>query len=125
MGFYERLRDSKAGPMFQKYGMSVTLRRTTQGAYNPSTGAMSAGTSADYTCLVVITEYNQFVVDGTLIKRGDKRLLVAAKGLDVVPSVSDVFLLSDGQWKVPDSGGAVKTLAPAGIAIMYEVQVRR
>lgn len=125
MGFYERLRDSKAGPMFRKYGMSVTLRRTTQGAYNPSTGGMGAGTAVDYTCLVVVTEYNDFVVDGTLVKRGDKRLLVAAKGLDITPSVGDVFLLNDGQWKVPDSTGAVKTLAPAGVAIMYEVQIRQ
>lgn len=125
MGFYERLRDSKAGPMFRKYGMSVTLRRTTQGAYNPSTGGMSAGTSINYTCLVVVTEYNDFVIDGTLVKRGDKKLLVAAKDLDVTPTVGDVFILNDGEWKIPDSTGSVSTLAPAGIPVMYTVQVRK
>lgn len=124
MGIYDPYK-TKALALITKWGQSAILRRVTPGVYNPASGSMAAGTSADYNCVALVQEYKSSVIDGTLIKQGDKALLVPAKDLAVTPKTGDIFVLSDGNWSIPDTKGNIKTLAPAGVVVMYTIQVRK
>jgi hypothetical protein len=125
MGFYEELRDSTAGPLIAQFGQAAQIRRYTQGAYNPATGSRATSTYIDHACYLVVSEYNEKAIDGTIIKQGDKQALISAQGLSITPAITDTVILSDGTWVIPDSPGAVKPLSPAGIPVIYTVRLRK
>lgn len=68
----------------------------------------------------VFLDYRRRDVDGDTIKRGDKRVLVAANGLD---DLSGYEGIRDGTevWRIVGS----KTLAPGAVRLLYEFQVRQ
>lgn len=131
--FYTGMRDTIAGPLLEKYGMALTLRRVTPGAYDPATGAMGASTTVDYPCVGLVDEYKENMIAASVIERGDKKLLVSAKGLSVVPQIGDQFIFPNSDvWYVPHGAGnlvaswqPVTPLSPGGIPIMFTVQVRQ
>lgn len=125
MGFYEELRDGTAGPLIAQFGQSAQIRRVTAGAYNPTTGSRAASTSVDHSCYLVISEYHEKTIDGTIVKQGDKKALISAQNLSIVPKILDTVILADGTWVIPDSLGAVKPIAPAGINVAFEVRLRK
>jgi hypothetical protein len=133
MSFYTSLRDATVGPLIKKYGMAVTLRQIIKGAYNPDTGTMAADTTADYTCYAIAGSYNAYMVANSLVRQDDQKLVVSAQGLTVEPKIGDRFVLPDGSvWNIPTEQGSlisqfqpIKKIAPAGVVVMYEIQVRK
>lgn len=101
-------------------GFSATLTKTTltPGAdpWDPSTGTT---TTVNTAVTVVVTEYEKNQIDGTLIQASDRKVLMTAMaGVEPVPA--DTLTISGKVYSVINA----MPLAPAGIAVMYEVQAR-
>jgi hypothetical protein len=110
-----------ADELLAEFGQSCVLTSITDGAYNPETG--EAGTSmTPHPVTAAIFAYPQRYIDGSLIRTGDKRALVSAVGLTVNPKPGDTLT---------DAAGAVfqlidaKAAAPAGVAVLWILQVRK
>jgi hypothetical protein len=115
--FYSSLA-SRAEKLIAKYGQTVTLTRANAGAVDPVTGAASSAASTVLTTKGVIIDYSEGIANGVNILMGDNRVLLSSK---VEPKNDDVVTVSNGSYKVI----SVKILSPAGIVVMYELQVRR
>ena len=130
MGFYESIRDGVAGPLIEKYGTSMILRRTVKGAYDPNTGTMAADTVTDHPCKGLFQDFTQQaskffygsgVLTDTLVKKDDELVLLSAKGLSIAPeSVTDTLVVGSITYQIVKA----KPLCPALINIMFNIQVR-
>jgi hypothetical protein len=106
-----------ADDLVAEFGQAVALRRTTKSGtpWEPSESA------ADYATVAAILDYNVRQVDGVNILRTDRRAIVAAGPLGaVVPTVPDKLVV--GGTAIPIVN--VKPLNPAGVAVLYECQLR-
>jgi hypothetical protein len=103
--------------LLQKYGSALTLTRSVGAAYNPSTGAVAGGTPTNFTVQGVFINYTDENVDGTVVRAGDRRLLVSPTGSTTAPAIGDVV----GGMKLVD----VRTYAPNGTPIAYSCQTRK
>ncbi len=115
--FYTGLKATAAGLLAEK-GRAMTLHKRTPGAYNPATGA-AAVTETDYACTGAEFDFPAQAIDETMILRGDKRVILS--GLTVEPDAGD--MLTSGTTKRHIVG--VKAVAPAGVVVVYIVQVRK
>lgn len=120
MAFYEKMRDGSAKKLITKYGSAMTLRRVTSDTYNPSTGMTAAGTSTDYACRGLTQDYTMREIDGTNIRFGDKKVLVSASGLAILPISGDILVSGSNSYSVI----SVNALAPGEVAVLYTVQAR-
>lgn len=103
--------------LMQENGSDLTLARQVGGSYNSQTGIVAGGTTATFTFRGVFINYDDKHIDGTLVERGDRRLLMQARGMTTAPLLGDVV---DGH-RIID----VRPIAPKGVAIAYACQVRR
>jgi len=85
-------------------------------SYNPTHGVPVA-----YPVTVVYDTWRNDQIDGTLIKQGDLKILVASSGLTITPTPNDIFRDATGAEK---SIINVEPLQPGGVAVMYVVQAR-
>lgn len=109
-----------AAEMLAEFGMAVTVTRTTPGARDPDTGTLAAGTTQTWVPRGVKLDYAAREIDGTLIQAGDQRVYMSAiSGLK--PKAGDTVTIGAEAWRVVVS----RTLAPAGVAVLLDVQVRR
>lgn len=107
-----------ASELLAEFGQDVTLTRGTAGTYNPATGkATVSDTTA--TGKGVVLDYNQRDIDGTLIRQGDQRVYLSVD-IGVTPQTGDSLTLGGKEWAVITS----RTLAPAGTAVIHDVQIR-
>mgnify|MGYP000848964766 FL=1 len=100
-------------------GQPITITTVTTGAYSPSTGGVSS-TETVQTGVGVPVGYKASEIDGTNIKRGDVKVIVAASGL-TEPKVN-------GQVSFIGFAGTIKNVeivAPDGTPIVYKLQVRK
>lgn len=102
--------------LLQRFGAAAPLKRQTAGAYNPATGAAPVTVTSLATTAAVF-DYPQRYVDGTLIHEGDKQAFMAPA---VVPAQGDVLTWQGVDYQVI----SVKGTSPAGVAVLYEVQIR-
>lgn len=99
-------------------GTSATIVRagtSTGPTHNPTPGV-----PAEHSCTVVFDQWRADQIDGTLIQRGDLKILVAASGLAITPTPADTFRHAGKDYAIIN----VKPLQPAGVAVMYEMQCR-
>lgn len=118
MSFYEEMAASTA-EILAEFGAAATLKRTATGAYDPATQT-AAVTTTSQAVTAAVFDYNQHYIDGSLIKTGDKQVYLSAVGV-AVPLAGDVLTWQAGDYAVI----SVKPLAPAGISVLYEIQVRK
>jgi hypothetical protein len=110
-------------------GEVCTLRRFTAGAApdGDKPWRTADATALAQTANAVFLNYNlqtsgETYVNGTLVQRGDKKVLVAASGLDWDPELDGELVRADGSvWKIQN----VKTLDPNGEKILHTLQVRQ
>ena len=109
----------------------VVLTRTTAGAYDPATSKTAAATTTTTNGVGLVFDFDLInsgagAYEQTLIKEGDKRLYLAALTADGAaidaPAHLDKCLAPDGLTYVVER---VKVIAPAGVAVLYDVQLRR
>jgi hypothetical protein len=93
--------------------------------WRDSTGA--AEVTVDVIGVFIQFEKEDF--DGSLIRRGDKRILVAAKSVEdesisgVNIKIEDYDYITDGgeRWKILDSD----SIAPGTLNVFYDIQARK
>lgn len=109
-----------AARMLARFGQPVTVTRSTPGGYDPETGTNGAGSTQTWAPMGVKLDYAQREIDGTNIRAGDQRVYMSAfSGLD--PQTGDTVTIGAEAWRVVTS----RTLAPAGVAVLLDVQVRK
>lgn len=124
MGLYERLQTT-ADRLLKGKGQSVTITKRTAGAYNPATGTATVTTTTE-TGTGAIFDYGTKQIDGTLIKVGDKQLLLSAFKTDgtalSIPSLNDT--VTDVNGTTYTLVKPLKAIAPAGTIVMYDCNIR-
>lgn len=122
MGFYEGIRDNTVTPLVKKFGKQMILRRSSPGVYDATAGEVSGATTTDYRCWGVFKRIDLKRIDGTLIQRNDKLLMVVMENQTVTPCDStDSIVIGTEVLKIISND----TLAPGGVDIMHNLQVRR
>lgn len=102
--------------LMQKFGSDLTLTRPGTPTYNPATGTVTSTAASTITARGVFIEYRDDHIDGTMIRRGDRKLLLAAQGATGTPAVEDTV----AGLKVVE----VRTIAPNGTPIGWACQMR-
>ena len=124
MTFYTRLQNT-AQKLLKGKGQSLTITRITAGTYNPATGAMTGTTTSTQTAYGAVFDYGTKQIDGTLIKAGDKQLLLSAFKTDgtalTAPVLGDTVSIGGVVYTLVEP---LKTVGPAGITVIYEANLR-
>lgn len=113
-----------AQKLLANFGKDVTVRRQTAGAYDPATSSatitnvdvIAKGALFDYSRM----QYGQNTAVGTLIQTGDKRLLLSPLNFTSDPVATDLIIADGFTWTIID----IKILRPAGVTVMYDIQIR-
>jgi hypothetical protein len=113
---YEEIR-ATADEIIEEYGAPAQVTRVTTGQYNPET-ATAPTTSVITDTFAAVFDYGTDLIDGTRILTGDKQVFM--KG-SVIPKPDDIFTFGTKVYRII----AVKELAPAGVNVLSELQVRR
>jgi hypothetical protein len=106
--------------LLQQFGEAAVIRRTTVASGSPSDPDAGSATTADHACLAAIFPIDLRDIDGTTIKAGDFRVIVAAKGLTITPTTTDHIVCSAGTLAIVDAG----RFAPAGTPTHYRMVAR-
>lgn len=128
--------DATALELITRFGTSFTISRTSDGGdwtekFNAATQRKywedsesnivytpPTGTTYTYTGVCVITNFMDEEIDGTLIKRGDKKLV--AKIDNVAPRQNDLITVASTSYEYVNH----KSVAPDGNSIIYLIQIR-
>lgn len=107
-------------------GQVVTITTTTGGAFNEATDTTTGATTTTQTGSGVVENYSAHSIDGTVIQAGDIKLLLSplnSAGAAITKPVADksTVTLADGSaWAVK----RVDPLSPAGVVVLFELQMR-
>jgi hypothetical protein len=124
MSFYSDIQSDVVAE-FQIYGAEVTLKSLVAGTYDPATGVTTSGTYLLVETFAVLKDYQEGAIDGTIIKMGDRKALLPGS-IRIAPKPGDQLVLPDGTWTVPqDSPGAVLSVSPGGVPLIYTVRIRK
>jgi hypothetical protein len=119
MGLLDNALRSASKTVLRKFGKSMTLRRVST-TYDPATGT-NTQTTTDYTVYGRVEEYADAQVDGTLIRTGDRRVLIAAAEVSITPLTSDQLLIAS----VPHAIVNVKATDATEEVATWTLQVRK
>lgn len=121
MAFYDEMA-VMALEMITEFGQPVTIRKTEPGEYDPETGSAGPGTVTEQIAQGILIDFTgQEFQNNSLIKQGDKKLKIAALGLEWVPDLLNKVIVQGRTWSIVPP---LKEIAPAGTPVLYELQVR-
>lgn len=121
MAFYDEMA-ALALEMITEFGQPVTIRATTVGEYDPDTGTVPPDTITDQAAQGILLDFTgQEFQNNSLIRQGDKKLKIAAKGLAWAPTLLNKVIVQGRTWSIIPP---MKEVNPAGTPILYELQVR-
>jgi hypothetical protein len=120
MSFYTRARDT-VQRMLAKYGTTATLTTPsdTAATYDTATGTATPAAATSETVTAAVFPYEDKHIDGTLILTGDQRAYVSAQDI-TAPKPGSVLAWGGKSY----TAIRVKALGPAGVNVLYEMQVR-
>ena len=118
MSFYGDLALT-ADDLLKEFGQVVTIRTQTPGGYDPETGT-SAITTVDTVGNGCVFDYGTDAIDGTMIVQGDKQLLLSPVGMGE-SGIDDLAIIGGVTWRIT----RVKALSPAGVAVLYDCNIRK
>ncbi len=114
---YSRLKN-RGSALIKKYGYSLSLVRPAKSGIDPATGDRMAGEdSLLYSVTGIDQQYRQSEIDGTLIKTGDKKILLTA---ETVPEQGDYLTDGLSRWNII----TITPVKPANDVLLYSLQVR-
>jgi hypothetical protein len=99
-------------------GIPMTLKSVATGAYDPATG-LAATSTTDHSCYGIVNGYPERLVDGTIIRRGDAKIILSPI-VDVTPKPGDRIVAQGTTWEIVN----VNDATPADVVIAYVLQVR-
>lgn len=121
MAFYDEMA-AMALDMITEFGQPVTISKTEPGEYDPETGGETPGTTVEQVAEGILLDFTgQEFQNNSLIKQGDKKLKIAAQGLEWVPDLLNKVIVQGRTWSIVPP---MKEINPAGTPILYELQVR-
>lgn len=120
MSVYDRAA-SLALKQIAKYGRSVTFRQVTPGTFDPATYATTGNTTTDATVKAFFKDYKERQIDGEIIKRNDKQILIAASALSVTPQTNDTIVDGGVTYTIVN----METVKPGDVAVLYKMQGRK
>jgi len=120
MSFYSEMAEM-AREQIDEYGRLAIIRGTTGNTYNPSTDTNSGGTITETSVKMLFTEYRAKEIDGTIILRGDKKVMIANAALNTPPMHNDIVIDGTNEYKVID----ISTIQPGDTPLIYKLQVRK
>lgn len=118
MTFYAEMADV-ADELLTEFGVAVTIKYVTIGAYDPATGS-APRTVTSLASVAYVEDYADRDIDGTKIKQGDRRIYLSAVGT-TKPGTVDLITIDGADYAVINS----KAHPGAGTASLYELQVRK
>ena len=112
---YSRSR-ATAERLIARFGMPGAIRRAvpTGTSYDPDLA------DTDYACQLVVMNYEDREVDGTLILASDKKIYASTAGLPITLERSDKIVASGVAYSIEK----LKPLSPGGVIVFWEVQGR-
>ncbi len=110
-----------AEQLLVQFGRSMTLRQRIEGVYDPATGGAPAPTLVDNTVIGVLLQYSSLYINNTTILSQDRRCIIAAKNMTVVPEVGDRIIADGTTYAVLE----VIIKEVSSIPATYVMQVRR
>ncbi|WP_330565805.1 hypothetical protein [Pseudomonas yamanorum] len=121
MTFYDEMA-VMALDLITEFGQPVTISKTEPGEYDPETGGDAPGITVEQIAQGILLDFTGLEFqNNSLIRQGDKKLKVAAQGLDWVPGLLDKVVAQGRTWSIVPP---LKEVNPAGTPILYELQVR-
>ncbi|MEN6621488.1 MAG: hypothetical protein ABFD50_08075 [Smithella sp.] len=105
--------------LLKSKGVTGTLRRSTIGAYVPGTGS-PAPSYTNYSITLAVIDYKDSIVPNNNIQIGDRKALIAGKGLSVVPRNQDFIIYLGTTYKIIQ----VHTIRENANVVAYICQVR-
>lgn len=122
--FYDRM-SATALNLIERFGQTITLRDTVPGEYDPVTGGSTPDVEVSQPAQAILQDYalqqaGMSYAEGTVIKQGDKKILVAAQGI-TPPTLTTTVLADGATWAIVN----IKEINPAGTPLVYEIQGRR
>lgn len=118
MSFYSGLAATAAKLLAEK-GQTISFSRQTGGSFDPALGAESGASTTTFTGNGAAFGYNNAEIDGTVVQRGDVRLIVESTA--TVPEQDDECTVDSVVYRVM----AVEPISPAGITVINKVQLRK
>ena len=103
--------------LLDEHGYDVTVSRESDESYNPETGEFES-TTLTGTIRGVFINYEQDYINNTTILADDRKLLIQAKGIEMVPKMGDVL---DGDVQIV---GPVRKIQSGDTVIAYTAQTR-
>lgn len=123
MGLYDE-EVALAYELIAESGDVVTLRSFATATPVDSTKPWRVGdpSKSDQTGVpAVFLNYQQKYIDGEVIKRGDKQVLIPAENLTAIPNIGDQLIQGSQVWTIKN----IEPLSPSGQDILYTLQVRQ
>ena len=111
---------ARASSLVQRFGKAaVTVTVTSNTVPDADRPWEITSVQTDHAVTAVRIDYSDAEIDGTNIRAGDRKYLVAANDLTIVPKPG--YIVTDG---ADFSVEGVQTTAPGGTDIIYELHVR-
>jgi hypothetical protein len=99
-------------------GQSVTFSRLTGATFDPVLGNDSGGSITTFTGYGAATDYNKLEIDGTVVKRGDIKLILESTTTE--PEQGDKCTVDSVDYRVM----GIEPITPAGTLVISKVQLR-
>lgn len=103
------------------FGQLGAIRRSVTTGGGPSDPSGGTEAVTDYPASMALFPVDQRDVDGTFIKAGDWRVMVATEGLTITPTTTDLLVCSEGVLTIVDPG----RFSPAGTVTHYRMVARK
>lgn len=119
MGLYEELK-ADAYALLAELGQDMALVRPGEGqSYDPVLGRPSNAADQTFPAKGVIIDYTAQEIDGTVVLAGDRKVILQAVEQ---PKPNDRLKVgTETTWNIV----RWTEVAPAGLALIYQLQVRR
>lgn len=124
-GFYDEMA-AVALELIAEFGQQGQITEVVPASHDPVTGVVTPGGERAQTGQMILLEYtlNESGAKhaaGTQVLTGDKKILVAAKGLDWEPTMASKVIADGATWSLIN----IKVSRPAGVPLVYELHGRR
>lgn len=105
-------------------GKTIHIRRCTDtsnwvDATKPSLGKVR--TCVSCAASVVMTDYTEDIIDGTIIQQGDRGMLVSLNSVSLVPISTDVVVMDREIWKIMD----IRPVEVSGVLCSMNIRIRK
>lgn len=112
---------AKAAELVDRYGIEVVYTRVTGQTYTPSTGAVSGGTTTNYTMTVTPpAPVSRSMVESGFATALDSVVYFAGSGLAFEPSTGDKIAMRGKTWRVQ----SVQGYASGEVTALWQVTVQ-